>query len=225
MLVMGGLLGWMVGVMALSCVMVRWPALGGEPPLLILVVRRPRGPFAGFAWQVFWQGKGMFSYKSTHESVTPNPSLVRISDSTYAVNMIPIVIDTNVFVAGLRSAGGASRAVLRRALSGDFEPLFGNALWMEYQNLLDRPVWGDTTTASERLQVLAALARQGRWVTVYYGWRPNLPDEGDNHLIELALAGGARAIVTHNLRDLRGGELRLGNLRVLTPVQCLEEWK
>lgn len=46
-----------------------------------------------------------------------------------------------------------------------------------------------------------------------------------NHLIKLALAGGALAIVTHNLRDLRCGELRLGNLRVLTPAQCLEEWK
>ncbi len=138
--------------------------------------------------------------------------------------MIPIVIDTNVFVAGLRSAGGASRAVLRRSLLGGFQPLFGNALWMEYRDLLGRPVWGETTTANEREQVLAALARQGRWVTVYYGWRPNLPDEGDNHLIELALAGGAAAIVTHNLRDLRAGELRLGHLRVLTPAQCLEEW-
>ena len=58
------------------------------------------------------------------------------------------------------------------------------------------------------------------WLAAY-----NLPDEGDNHLIELALAGGAAAIVTHNLRDLRGGELRLGNLRVLTPAQCLEEWQ
>jgi predicted nucleic acid-binding protein len=139
--------------------------------------------------------------------------------------MISLVIDTNVFVAGLRSAGGASRAVLRQALEGKFQPLFGNALWMEYQDLLGRPVWGDATTPDERLAVLAALAKQGRWVTVYYGWRPNLPDEADNHLIELALAGGAAAIVTHNLRDIKGGELRLGNLRVLTPAQCLEEWK
>jgi predicted nucleic acid-binding protein len=139
--------------------------------------------------------------------------------------MIPVVIDTDVFVAGSRSAGGASRAVLRRALGGSLQPLFGNALWTEYQDLLDRPVWGESTTDEERRTVLAALARQGRWVTVYYGWRPNLPDEGDNHLIELALAGGAKAIITHNLRDLRGGELRLGNLRVLTPAQCLEEWK
>jgi len=38
------------------------------------------------------------------------------------------------------------------------------------------------------MQVLAALAQRGRWVSVYFGWRPNLPDEGDNHLFELALA-------------------------------------
>jgi len=138
--------------------------------------------------------------------------------------MIPVVIDTNVFVAGLRSGGGASRAVLRQALGGNLQPLFGNALWMEYQDLLGRPIWGDNTTADERHEVLAALARRGRWVTVYYGWRPNLPDEGDNHLIELALGGGAAAIVSHNLRDLQGGTLRLGKLRVLTPVQCLEQW-
>lgn len=128
--------------------------------------------------------------------------LVRESDSTYAVNVVPVVIDTNVFVAALRSAGGASRQVLRRALEGNFQPLFGNALWLEYNDLLGRPVWGDATTLTERQRVLAALARRGRWVSVYFGWRPNLPDEGDNHLFELALAGNAAAIITHNVRDV-----------------------
>ena len=138
--------------------------------------------------------------------------------------MIRIVIDTNVFVAGMRSAGGASRVVLRKALTGPFKALFGNALWLEYQDLLGRPVWDNLSTYQDRREVMAALAKQAEWVTVYYGWRPNLPDEGDNHLIELALAGGALAIVTHNLRDLRNGELQLGPLRVLTPAQCLETW-
>ncbi|MCX5875019.1 MAG: PIN domain-containing protein, partial [Deltaproteobacteria bacterium] len=55
--------------------------------------------------------------------------------------MIPVVIDTNVFVSGLRSGGGASREVLRRALRGEYVPLFGNALWLEYEDLLGRPVW------------------------------------------------------------------------------------
>ena len=40
--------------------------------------------------------------------------------------MIPIVIDTNVLVAGLRSAAGASRLLLRSVFAGDFQPLFGN---------------------------------------------------------------------------------------------------
>ncbi len=136
--------------------------------------------------------------------------------------MIPIVIDTNVFVAAMRSERGASREVLRLALKGVCQPLFGNALWLEYEDLLGRPVWTDATTPEERRQVLAALARVGRWVTVYYGWRPNLPDEADNHLIELALAGGATAVVTHNIRDVGRGELKWGGLRVMTPAECLE---
>ncbi|KQP14039.1 putative toxin-antitoxin system toxin component, PIN family [Pseudorhodoferax sp. Leaf267] len=137
--------------------------------------------------------------------------------------MRTIVLDTNVMVAALRSEGGASREILRRVLSGRYTALFGNALWLEYEDLLGRPVWTDETTPHERRAILAALAASGRWVSVYYGWRPNLPDEGDNHLIELAVAGNAQAIVTHNVRDVRRGELAWKHLRVLTPAQCLED--
>ena len=72
-------------------------------------------------------------------------------------------------------------------------------------------------------QVLAALARAGLWVNVYYGWRPNFRDESDNHLIELAIAGNAHAVVTHNVRDLTRGELAWPQLRVMTPHQFLKE--
>jgi uncharacterized protein len=60
-----------------------------------------------------------------------------------------------------------------------------------------------------------------RWTRIYFGWRPNLPDEGDNHLVELALAGGASHIVTHNLRDLKSMELRFPGLGIATPTQLL----
>lgn len=138
---------------------------------------------------------------------------------------IRIVIDTNVFVSALRSGGGASREVLRRALNGAYRPLFSNPLWLEYEDLLGRPVWTPETTGREREQVLMALAAAGDWVNIYYSWRPNLPDEGDNHLIELAVAGAARAIVTHNVKDLRGGELLWPDLMVLSPAECLEALK
>lgn len=137
--------------------------------------------------------------------------------------MTRLVIDTNVFVSAMRSEEGASREVLRRALQGRYQALFANGLWLEYEDMLGRPVWGDAVSRQEVELVLAALARTGRWVSVYYGWRPNLPDEGDNHLIELAVAGAARAIITHNTRDLSHGELLFAGLSVLTPARCLEE--
>ncbi len=136
--------------------------------------------------------------------------------------MTLIVIDTNVFVAALRSGGGASRTVLRRALAGLYCPIFSNALWLEYEDVLGRQVWTEDTSDDDRRKILAALAASGRWIKIYYGWRANLADEGDNYLFELAVAGGAQAIVTHNVRDLRGGELRWRRLSVLTPSECLE---
>ena len=62
------------------------------------------------------------------------------------------------------------------------------------------------------------------WIEIYYLWRPNLPDEGDNHVVELALAGGAAAIVTRNLRDFERGELRFPALQVLSPERFLEKF-
>jgi predicted nucleic acid-binding protein len=71
------------------------------------------------------------------------------------------------------------------------------------------------TRLSSRLSI-AALPE------VFYAWRPNLPDEADNHLIELAVAAQASAIVTRNLRDVSRGELKFPWPSILTPEQCLE---
>ena len=135
-----------------------------------------------------------------------------------------VVIDTNVLVAGLRSGGGASREIIRLALTGKIKPIFGNALWLEYEDLLGRDIWTNSTSDSERRQVLSALIKVGQWVTVFYGWRPNLPDEADNHLIELAIAGGADVIITHNIRDIKRGEL-LNSIKVQSPSDFLEIMK
>ena len=136
--------------------------------------------------------------------------------------MIPVVIDTNVVLAALGSGGGPSREVIRRALNGRYLPLFGTALWLEYEDVMNRPIGRTSTSADERREILAALAQCGQWITIYFGWRPNLGDEGDNHLTELAVAGNAEAIVTHNIKDLSHGELNWENLSVVTPAQCLE---
>jgi uncharacterized protein len=61
-----------------------------------------------------------------------------------------------------------------------------------------------------------------RLVEVYYRWRPNLSDEGDNHVLELAVAAGDAPIVTFNRRDFRGGELRFPSIVLQTPAAWLK---
>jgi uncharacterized protein len=136
-----------------------------------------------------------------------------------------IVLDTSVFVSALLGPTGASRAVLRACLSGRVRPLMGAALFAEYESLLSRTELFERChlDLAEREAVLNALLSVCRWTRIYYGWRPNLRDEGDNHLIELAVAGGAEAIVTNNVRDLRSGELHFPGLRILQPADLLKE--
>lgn len=137
-----------------------------------------------------------------------------------------IIVDTNVFVGACLGAGaGASNEVIARCLRGEATPLMGTALLAEYEDVLGRDELFERSRldADERDELLDIFLSRCTWTRIYYGWRPNVPDEGDNHLIELAVAGGARAIVTRNLRDLSRMELRFPTLRLLTPEDFLRD--
>lgn len=136
-----------------------------------------------------------------------------------------VVVDTNVFVgAMLNTKSGSNREVLRRCLQGKIQPLIGAALFHEYEDLLDRdqPLAKSPLSPDERRELFAAFLSVCEWIKVYYLWRPHLPDEGDNHLVELAVAGGAEVVITHNVKHLRHGELRFPELRVMTPSQFIK---
>jgi len=135
------------------------------------------------------------------------------------------VVDTNVIVSALISAKGANRSLLRNCLEGKTEPLLGETLFLEYEDVLSRPdlMCKSPLTATEQRQLFEAFLSVCSWVDVYFGWRPNLRDEGDNHLIELAVAGGANWIVTNNLADFRGAELRFPHIRIAPPGEYLKE--
>jgi len=134
------------------------------------------------------------------------------------------VIDTNVLVSACLGSG-PSNSVVRACLQGRVQPVIGAALLAEYEDLFGRIAWAEASPLSpdERSELLDILLARCTWTRVYYGWRPNLPDEGDNHLIELAVAASADFVVTRNLRDLSRGELRFPNLTVCDPVTFLQE--
>jgi putative PIN family toxin of toxin-antitoxin system len=136
------------------------------------------------------------------------------------------VIDTNVFI-GACLGQGASLRVVAACLEGKLTSLMGVALLSEYEDVLGRKELfvRSRLDESERDELLDIFLSTCSWTQIYYGWRPNLRDEGDNHLIELAVAGGAGYIVTRNLRDVARSELLFPDLKVVFPETLLKEMK
>ena len=138
-----------------------------------------------------------------------------------------VVLDTSVVVAALISEQGASRTVLRLCLEGHSSPIMGEKLFNEYEAVLSRAALLNRSplTLHERQELLDALLHVCEWTPVFYLWRPNLPDEGDNHLVELAVAGAAATIVTLNAKDFRRGELIFPQLAIETPAEFMTRWR
>lgn len=136
-----------------------------------------------------------------------------------------VVIDTNIFLGACLGTGAANQAVaacLRRQCT----PLMGTALLTEYEDVMGRSdLFGQCRLSlDERNDLLDIFLSVCEWTRVYYIWRPNLPDEADNHLIELAVAGGADLIVTRNLRDFQRAELKFPPLRIVSPEDFMKEF-
>ena len=70
--------------------------------------------------------------------------------------------------------------------------------------------------------IVTAFCFAGRETSVHFRVRPFLADHGDEFLLELAVAGAADAIVTHNIRHFAGVE-QFG-IRALTPRDFLRNY-
>jgi putative PIN family toxin of toxin-antitoxin system len=138
---------------------------------------------------------------------------------------VKIVVDTNVFIGAILSSQGLNRELIRRCLLGEYQPLMSNALYLEYESVIEREeiIAKCQLDRSKVNELLDGFLSVSKWVYIYYSWRPNLRDEGDNHVIELAIAGNARILATKNLKDFRGSELTFPQLQILNPHQMIGE--
>ncbi|MEZ5581566.1 MAG: putative toxin-antitoxin system toxin component, PIN family [Candidatus Competibacteraceae bacterium] len=134
-----------------------------------------------------------------------------------------IVVDTSVFTAALIGPQGPNREILRRCLLGKYKPLLSNALFSEYEDVSARESIIELCPVSrgDVRNLLEAFYSVAEWVQIFYLWRPNLADEDDNHVLELAAAGNARWIATNNVRDFAKAELRFPDIQIMTPEQIL----
>ena len=138
------------------------------------------------------------------------------------VNPLQVVIDTNVFYAGLRSRLGASHRLLREVgRSPAFQIHLSVPLVLEYEEIAKRTARSIGLSYQDVDDVLDYLCSVAGLHDVFYLWRPFLPDADDDMLLELAVEACCNRIVTFNLKDFAGIE-RFG-VRAVTPREFLQE--
>ena len=132
-----------------------------------------------------------------------------------------VVLDTNVLVAAVRSRRGASFQVLSLVGSRDFEIAVSVPLVLEYEDALVRHLEATSLGRADVDDIIDYLCGVAIRQDIFFLWRPQLRDPGDDLVLEIAVAAGCEAIVTHNLRDFAGAG-RFG-IRVLKPSTFLAE--
>lgn len=141
-------------------------------------------------------------------------------DVGYRLMMLRVVLDTTVVVSAFRSRTGASNLILRAVTERRIEALVTTALFLEYEDVMQRPEQRAATglDAAATEHALSALAVVLRPVEVHFRWRPQLADPADELVLEAAVNGAADAIVTFNRRDFVGSAERFG-VEVLAPAE------
>ena len=86
---------------------------------------------------------------------------------------------------------------------GRLIPLVTTALFLEYEDVLNRPEQRLATGVAKEdvLGFLAAMASAAEAVEVHFMWRPQLADPADELVLEAAVNGRASANLTQNTRD------------------------
>jgi putative PIN family toxin of toxin-antitoxin system len=134
-----------------------------------------------------------------------------------------IVADTDVIVAAMRSPAGASAAILLGARAGKVTLLASVSLAMEYEAVCSEPEHqlAAGLSAPEVAVFLDAVIALVEPVETHFLWRPQLRDPGDEMVLEAAVNGQARALVTFNVRDFGTVPARFG-IEVLLPRDALK---
>jgi putative PIN family toxin of toxin-antitoxin system len=138
----------------------------------------------------------------------------------------PIVMDTNVLVAGAcRHESSLAYKLLLGVLEKRFPIILTEPIVLEYLDVLARPTVRALTglTGRQADDLVTSLISLSRQVQLRFSWRPNLRDEGDNKFVEAAIFAAA-VIVTYNVSDYRSPDLTPHGWTVMTPQEFLARY-
>ena len=138
-----------------------------------------------------------------------------------------ITMDTNVLFSALYSNLGASHFILRLIIDEKVKLALSPQLYFEYYDVLSRKQNLKKLNLSIQdveniLDLLALLAKEH---SIYFLLRPNLIDESDNMVCECAFAANSDYLITSNIKDFQGAQLKGFYFKIITPGDFCQLWR
>jgi len=122
----------------------------------------------------------------------------------------------------MRSPLGGAAELLRRIRAGSATMVLSVALALEYESqcLMAEHRLASGLGEAEVTTFLDRLIAMAEPVQLFFRWRPQLRDPGDELVLEAAVNGRASAIVTFNEKHLREAQTSF-DIEVLRPGEVL----
>jgi len=138
-----------------------------------------------------------------------------------------LTLDTNILYQALLSTTGASHFILQQVRNRRIQIALSVPVFLEYKDVLTR----EKSLKDFKLQLndvdkfLRFIAYIGKTFEIYFLFRPNLKDEKDNMIVELAITSQSDYLITSNIRDFKNAELKFDELKVFTPGEFIKMWR
>ena len=138
-----------------------------------------------------------------------------------------VTLDTNIVYQALMSTSGASHFILQQVRKNKIQIALSVPVFYEYEEVLTR----ETSLKDFHLPLqdiekfLRFIAYIGRPFDIYFLLRPNLQDEKDNKMVELAVTSQSDFLITSNIRDFQRAELKFDQLHLITPSEFVKMWR
>jgi putative PIN family toxin of toxin-antitoxin system len=138
-----------------------------------------------------------------------------------------VTLDTNIIYQALKSKSGASNFILQLVRTRKIQIALSVPVFHEYREVL-------SSAASLKdfelhlidiERFLRFIAYVGKTFDIYFLLRPNLRDEKDNKIIELAVASQSEFLITSNIKDFKNAELIFEHLKIITPSDFVKLWR
>lgn len=133
----------------------------------------------------------------------------------------PVVIDTNVWLSAALTRTGTAAMLCRLLIERNFQPVFSTGTFDELSSRLFLPKFDRFLGIDSRRRFLVYASDNARWCEDTQAEGTWCRDPDDNKFIALALATRAEHLITGDV-DLLCLD-PLGELRILTPRQALDE--